>query len=418
MRILWITGSSGNFRISNLKRTGGWIIALKDALLTYQSTLELAIAFFSNTDDELTEIDGVTYLPIKYSIGNSRIEKIFWNIFRNENSYRNHRLQIMAERIHKFKPDLVHVWGIENFYSGILEYIQDLPSVVHIQGFSNACLFTPPCISVEDLKLCDCWIKRNILKKGVYNSYQNLKSRAENELRMSAFVKNWIGRTDWDRMMANILNSKAQYYYCNELLRSDFSNCKWSYHYDGVRFVIHSSISSDWYKGIDVILKTAKVLKKLRFGFRWNVYGCSDKEPIVRLISERLQISPENVNVKFYGKVEGKVIKESLLSCDCFVHPSYIENSSNAIAEAQMLGVPVIAQFVGGNPSMLINNSGILIPANDPFCLASELLRMTDKKHSTDISNNAIRIAHSRQNSQIVIEQLCIIYSDIINNKR
>lgn len=64
---------------------------------------------------------------------------------------------------------------------------------------------------------------------------------------------------------------------------------------------------------------------------------------------------------------------ELLLESDLYVHTAYIDNSPNAICEAQYLGMPIIATYVGGVPSLIEQGKdGVLIPANDPFMLAEK----------------------------------------------
>ena len=116
-----------------------------------------------------------------------------------------------------------------------------------------------------------------------------------------------------------------------------------------------------------------------------------------------------------FWHVDGKAIREGLLQSDVYVHPSYIENSSNAIAEAQMLGVPVIAQFVGGNPTMLKNDSGVLVAPNEPYILASKIMEMRKKKIAEGYSERALAVASERQNTEKTCSDLINIYKTIIS---
>ena len=106
------------------------------------------------------------------------------------------------------------------------------------------------------------------------------------------------------------------------------------------------------------------------------------------------------------GSVDAQTIKQGLLNCDIYVHPSYIENSSNAIAEAQMTGVPVIAQHVGGNATMLKNDSGILVAPNEPYILAHKSMSVRDKNTANGYSQRALAVAKERQDRDQVISDL------------
>lgn len=64
-----------------------------------------------------------------------------------------------------------------------------------------------------------------------------------------------------------------------------------------------------------------------------------------------------------------------------YVHPAYIDNSPNALCEAMLLGVPCIASYVGGIPSIIQNEvSGLLAPANEPYYLAEKIYWLSKNK--------------------------------------
>jgi len=73
-------------------------------------------------------------------------------------------------------------------------------------------------------------------------------------------------------------------------------------------------------------------------------------------------------------------------ACDIFVHPSYHEGFSISLIEAAMLGKPMIACSVGGNPEIVTNHTdGLLVPAQDPISLQAamtELARDTVKQRA------------------------------------
>lgn len=66
----------------------------------------------------------------------------------------------------------------------------------------------------------------------------------------------------------------------------------------------------------------------------------------------------------------------ALRSLDVFVLPSLNEGISNTILEAMATGLPVIATAVGGSPELVLDNeTGFLIPVDDPAALADRLVR-------------------------------------------
>ena len=227
---------------------------------------------------------------------------------------------------------------------------------------------------------------------------------------------NWIGRTEWDYTSYKMLNPKSRYFHGEEMMRSDFSGQRWHYHYNGKTCHIQSSISGEWYKGIDVVLKTAQLMKNLGYDFEWLVYGVLRSDYRLNYFINKLKIVPEEVGVKILGRVDGMTIRKGLLSCDVYVHPSYIENSSNAIAEAMMLGVPTIAQYVGGNPSMLCDGSGVLVAPNEPYMMAAKIMNMCKMEVAERYSEKALIVAKKRQDPNKIVEGLMGIYHEILNS--
>jgi len=417
MRVLWIAPNGGGYKNNIIKGTGGWIVSLQEELIKKYNNLELGITFPSTENNKIQE-GNVTYFPVKIYSNKGRLVKItktlFYSIRKEEEILKAGMLKVIEE----YHPDIVHVWGLENNYSSIIPEIS-CPFVVHIQGFITPIFnsYFSPGFSILNVKQMDSlWNPINILYRlfnlSQISEYKRFKRRSMIERRVSPYIKFWMGRTEWDRDISKLLSPQSSYFHCDEIIRNDFDECKWSYHYNGVLH-IHSSISQYWYKGIDVILKTAATLKELGEIIEWNVYGVKPGHRMVTYFEKYLGIKASEVGVIFHGYVDASKIKESLLESDVYVHPSNIENSSNAIAEAMMLGVPVVAQYVGGNPSMLKNGSGILVSQGEPLIMSAAIIKLRNKESADAISNKALEISNSRQNNGRTVEDLVRIYSTI-----
>lgn len=417
MRVLWIAQNGGNYKNGIVKGTGGWIGALQTELTKRYPKLELGITFAS-PDTEVVKEGNVTYFPVR-TTDNSDFSKGIDRLFHSEKYRLNRLVNGMKKVMDDYKPDVIHVWGIEVPSAAIIPLI-DRPFVVHIQGLLSLSIYIylPPSFSKDDLCRASNywnpinWVKR-VVGKTPMGSFKAFERAAKRELFYSKYVKNWIGRTDWDDTASRMLSPGSRYFHCEELMRGDFNGARWHFHYDGETIRIHSSLSGPWYKGIDVVFKTADVLKRQGVNVEWNIYGVDRTATVVKYFSRHLRICPENVGVRFYGNVDGKTIREGLLLSDVYVHPSYIENSSNAIAEAQMLGVPTIAQFVGGNPSMLKKDSGILVAPNEPYMMASKIMGMRNKDLAEGYSKRALAVSSERQNTDKTCAELISIYKTI-----
>lgn len=74
-----------------------------------------------------------------------------------------------------------------------------------------------------------------------------------------------------------------------------------------------------------------------------------------------------------------KDVDALLPALDVFVLASDTEGLSNAILEAQACGLPVVATHVGGNPDLVDDDCGVLVPARDPDAMAEAIGALLDK---------------------------------------
>lgn len=83
----------------------------------------------------------------------------------------------------------------------------------------------------------------------------------------------------------------------------------------------------------------------------------------------------DNPHISFKGFQRNAL--SYLAQADVFVHPSYHEGFSISIVEAAMLGKPMVACNVGGNPEIVHDRqNGLLIPPKDSHALAEAMLKL------------------------------------------
>ena len=166
-------------------------------------------------------------------------------------------------------------------------------------------------------------------------------------------------------------------------------------------------------KGNGVILETAKLLKDLGVKFEWRVSG--DKK-IINSFERSTKIDHKDVNVTLLGFIPATEVKNELLKADIYVLPSIIDNSPNSLCEAQLIGCPVVATYVGGVPQIVKNGeTGVLYPYNEPHTLAFTLLELYEHpERLIKLSQKEIAVSHDRHNPQIIARTLQDIYVKIL----
>lgn len=411
MKILWfsITPSLYN-AFSNGHNGGGWIASLEQ-IVRQAPEVELGIAFHFASDKFKNEQQGVTYYPMP-QVEESKIDKLF-----HPDAIDARKLDLYRKVVDDFRPDIVQIFGSENDF-GLLCGSIGVPIVIHMQG----CI--PPCYNAVfpiDMNIYDFFFTSGLTMRNRYIGLRTkaaFKRNAEREIRAIQSCQYFMGRTAWDRSLIDLFNPSSQYFHCNEALRDSFlrGDKQWSYSASPHKTIV-SVISTPWYKGLDLILKTAQLLKRFTsLDFEWQVYGVRD----IRFFENKYKIKAADVNVKIMGPVGKDVLVDALCSASCYVHSSYIDNSPNSLCEAQIIGVPVIATHVGGISTLVDDrHTGLLFPANAPYDLASMIKQIVhDEQLSTTLSLAERQEALRRHNPDAIRSTLIDIYRSIIAQQK
>lgn len=413
MRVLWFTNTSSCYRCKiGGYNGGGWISSLEIELK--KRDIELGICFYMGESCETKKetLNGTTYyiLPRPSKTFLYTLITIAGKIERSSQMHERIAIPNLLNVVNDFHPDIIQVFGSENIYGLIAKYVK-IPVILHIQGILSTYLnaFLPPFVSWRDYINQMKSIKGRLRFVSEKIAWQR---NSYTEKRIFESIKYFMGRTEWDKRVVSLLNPKAKYYYCSEILRDTF------YSLDAQRIlperpIFVTTISSQLYKGFDLVLKTARLLKNIwNYDFEWKVFG--DINPIVA--KKICGIIPETVNVHLLGVASAETIQESLLQATSYVHTSYIDNSPNSLCEAMILGVPIISTNVGGIPTLVENGkTGFLVPSNDPYQMAYLMKFLFDKKNiNISLGKSAKEVAMQRHNRKIIVNRVLEIYDDVI----
>ena len=216
------------------------------------------------------------------------------------------------------------------------------------------------------------------------------------------------------------------YHFCNETLRDGFyTSPKWDIA-NKVDYTIFLSQASYPIKGLHQVLKAIALLKKdfpeikirvagqnitqtnsLRNKIKLNGYGAYIKKLI-----NQLKLHDQ---VKFTGSLTEEQMIAEYLNAHFFICPSSIENSPNSLGEAQLLGVPVIASYVGGIPDMVtLGETGLLYRFEEVEMLVEQIRHIfSDAILANYLSENGIKEATLRHDKIINTNKTIALYSKI-----
>ena len=219
------------------------------------------------------------------------------------------------------------------------------------------------------------------------------------------------------------MNPGAEYFFCNEILREEFYTGKWEYSKCQPHTIFLSQATSP-FKGLHKVLEALPAVLRCYPDAKVRIAGADitrfetfrDKTHLTnygRIIRGMIAKNNLREHVEFTGPLNAQEMKEAFLSGNVFVCPSSIENSPNSLGEAQLLGVPCIASFVGGTPLMVPDdNSGLLYNFDEHEILAQYIMEQFEK--SKDFDNSVMRaVAHARHDREQNTARQIEIYKEI-----
>ena len=409
MKILWICNivlpELSNVFGFKKQNVGGWLTGMWEELKKTEYELAICVPIRNK-------------LRIKDGCYNNYKYYSFLTVSNESNTTIDNQRERFKEIINIFRPDIIHIWGTEYEHS-----------LAMVEAAKECQLLDSVVVNIQGLltyyeKVFDIGIPKYILNykdvngNSIFDDKQRFKNGAALELNTIKNVNNCIGRTDWDKACVKQVNNKINYYYCGEILRKGFyDSLKW----DVMKCNKHSVFLSQAnypIKGLHLILEELSQLKEQYTDLTIRIAGSNLMEsstPYSVFIKKEIQKYKLNETICFLGDLSEEQMIEQYLSANVFLSPSLIENSSNSICEAMMLGVPVVASDVGGTASLITNKvTGYLYPLMEPNIMRYYISEVFDNKEKTKkISKKSIKKAEHYNNRKQAVENLVGIYNEI-----
>lgn len=421
MKVLWFTPTpcGASKKLESTTASGGWLSSLEQKLKENKA-IELHVAFYYPKKIKNFIYNEVHYYPIYDKRQSSKINLLINNYKEYFWGFENHNFEELKKIINKIKPDIIHYHGSEQDYGLLQKEVLNIPSVISIQGVLNSCY--EKLYSGMPLNLVSKY--ENILSKIFLTTAKMNDKRfaygAKREREILYASKHVIGRTDFDKHTTLAMAPNAQYHIGNEILREEFYHHIWTPKESrGDFFTITSIISSGFYKGLEVVLRTAINLKRLNFNFKWIVIGQTESSKDAKIISKWIKKEYIKNNIIMVGKKNASEIIEILKNSDIYCQTGHIENSPNSLCEAMILGMPIIASYAGGTCSILEHNKeGYLLQDGDSYSLAGALIEIFRNYEKAKVWGKSARDrALKRHNPSKVSQEYFNIYKTILSSK-
>jgi len=412
LKLLWLTNSELPYIANHRGRTtysGGWLCDMLQQISKKSDITLYVITEIVGDLYENVELDGVHYYSFNLDNSTEKIRKY----------------------VDEIKPDLIHIWGSEYAYDyEMTEISKSLglidKTVLSIQGLTH--YYIDHFFTGLPTKVIDKHSFKELLgRPNIRKSRELMAAKGDIEVKTFRNLKHCIGRTDWDYACAKQMNPEINYHFCNETLRSGFYKKQWNYDACEKNTIF---FSQSYYpvKGLHWLLMALPIVKQEIPDVKVRVLG---KDIINKnSIKDRMRNSSyENYlyklikdndlydNVQYLGNLPEEKMIEEYCRANIFVSSSNIENSSNSIGEAMLLGLPVVASDVGGIKSLMEHNSeGIIYQETAYYMLAHhiiDLLQNSDK--AIMLGQNARNRAVKTHNAEVNFETMLNIYKELSN---
>ncbi len=413
MRILWFTNCllPKAYELFGLRQSyqgGGWMESQLNALREYYPKVKICIATANFVPHTVKRFDdGVQYICFPYCR-------------RLRQEWIEPMLDEAAAVVRDYCPDLVHVHGSELFYGLIAEHpTVSCPVAVSLQGLIGPYSAWPAFFGNHTpLEVLRLQRGLELLKgHGLIPEYLRFQHDAQREHRILAAIRHVMGRTQWDCDYAMAVNPALNYYHVGELLRRPFWGASWSLH-NCFRNTIIFTNAGHPRKGADVLLKAFRIVLKRFPNARLLIAGSiGPADAYGSHIYRQLEEFDERVSL--LGTLTPQEMVAALLGSHVFVSPSFIDNSPNALCEAQLLGMPVISTYVGGVPSLIKDRqTGVFAVAGDPSSIAGRIMEIFEgDDFATFLGTNGRKFAMQRHDPYTVVNQLIQAYEAVLGKK-
>ena len=424
MKVLWVVNTIFPYPAKQLGLNatcyGGWLLGLKN-MFASNDKIELAIATIYQ-GESLKQINDDNEKIVYYLVpGRAK------NSFKYDSKIEKYFKQI----VEKYNPDLIHIHGSEyNYGLGCMRACPEGKYILSIQGLDK---------KIAENYFADMSYKdiiknltfRDIIKcDNIFNQKNKYMLAGKLEDEMIIRAKNIIGRTTWDRASTFSVCRDLNYYHCNEIIRDVFYERMGSWNIDNIeKNSIYMTQAGYPIKGLHVALKAISELVKKQIDVKLYISGKNiiSRESLKDRIKMtgygnyiRKLINKYNLqnNVIFLGELNQEQVVERMLKSNIVLLSSIVENESNSISEAAILGVPVISSYVGGAIDRMENGiSGYVYPFNDHSILAyyiDKLLR--DDKLAVKFSEQALKKYEVILDKSTNYSCMVSIYEEVLNS--
>lgn len=385
--------------------SGHWLSSLLEALQA-QGGLQLAVvtALPDHVGTRFSA-DGIDYFVVGQARGTSHL------------AARETDLQQCAALVAEWQPDLVHVHGTERFF-GLLQArkLVATPTLVTMQGvLATVAKHYFGSLTPMQIIRATRWLELPI-GYGLFWSWWRYRRVLAREQEILRGVHYYTGQTDWDRAQVWAHNPDASYWRVGRVLRAPFYARRWALQGCDRHTIVFTNAGLPL-RDVESLLHAVRWLRREFPKVRLRLAGrISERSGYGRFVRHMIHALGLEDAVELLGYLSANQMAEVLVSSHVFAIASHVENESNSLCEAMLMGMPCVASYAGGLPSMVEQGrSGLLFPPGDAEQLGltlRELFRNDDLAQS--LATGAYTAAMRRHDPEVVVADLHRVYREVL----
>jgi L-malate glycosyltransferase len=388
-----------------ISESGGWMAALLGRMYKNTDYLFACVAFAKVKEIQTSHDERFDSYVVPGDLAGSSLKR---------------DLLVYRNLVSQWKPDLVHIHGTEAAY-GLLtaRSMINCPAVISLQGLLGPCsewyrYFGNS--SFMDIVRMHRWLEIPAMR-GQWIRFLRIRKMAKREREIITGNRFFMGRTAWDRAYICALNPSAQYFHGGELLREAFWQEQWDIGRTRRHRIIFTNAGGYPRKGTETLLDAVKLLQPHYPDIQVAIAGdISRRSGYGRYVRSRIaNLGHAAVEL---GQLSAEEMVREMVQSHVFVSPSYIDNSSNALCEAQLLGMPVISTYTGGIPSLIDDGrTGLFVPTGDAPMLAARLRELfQDDILAVRLGRQGHEVAVRRHDPDAVVQEILKVYEEVLGN--
>lgn len=387
---------------------GGWLSGLLDGLVS-NAEITVCFPYGKCVDRVMGRAGAVNYVGFRESESNTAF---------------------FSDVLTELEPTVIHIWGTE--YRHTLDMVNAADRVgmldrvvISIQGLVSIIGKYHYYCSLPESVYESASLAERIRKNSIKHNKLAFDKRGQDEVAALKKIRHVIGRTDWDKACTSQINPQVNYHFCNESLRSSFYQQQWALD-SCERHTIFLSQANYPIKGFHLMLEAMPLILTRFPDAHIYVTGSKPQKPnrlrqclseptyrkYIRRLIENYRLED---HVTFVGILDEKAMCERFMKANVFVSPSSIENSSNSVGEAMLLGMPVISSDVGGVKNLLEHEKeGYIYQWDAPYMLAYYVCKVfEDEERATEMGECARTRALATHDREKNLESMLNIYKEI-----